>query len=75
MSNKMPFTISYNGKNTQCTQEGNLYIVQISYKPLYLETVNTEKGKSWIERESGIETPLSKEIGQLIEKQFLNPVE
>lgn len=70
---KKNFSILYNGRHTDCVSMGDTFMVQISYKPLFLERKEDEAGgDQWLEQETGRETPLSKELGQLIRKQYLD---
>lgn len=65
---KQAFTIYYNGKNVAVTAlENSTYLVQITYKPVYIKLNTDSNGKkSWVDLEMNQETMLSKEIGQLI---------
>ena len=70
---KIPFTIDYYGRKTNCIAEGNDFRVQITYTPVHLQLRKDEHGQElWIERDIEQETPLSKEIGRMIRGQYLD---
>lgn len=70
---KVPFTLRYNGKTVACVQEGNLYIAQISYNPMNLERKEDNTGNvEWVDKDLQRVTPLSEEIGWLIQEQHIN---
>ncbi len=71
MSNQQ-LTISYNGHKTAVTCVGNnTYLIQITSSPYYVQFVSNDDGTpKWIEVSTGMQTPLSKELGELIEDQL-----
>ena len=70
---KQDFTIQYNGRRADCMQEGSKFMVQITYKPVYLELHTDSDGVDhWIETEINQETELAKELGKLIRNQYLH---
>ncbi|MFL5810088.1 MAG: hypothetical protein ACJ749_11245 [Flavisolibacter sp.] len=69
---KNNFTIQYNGRRADCMRDGNDFMVQITYKPVYLELQTGSDGiHHWIEKDTRQETDLSKELGRLIKMQYL----
>lgn len=66
---KQSFTVYYNGKNVAVNVvDDHIFLAQISYKPLYLKlSADSHGGRTWCDSEMNLETPLSKEIGGLIE--------
>jgi len=70
---KKDFSILYNGRRTDCVSMGDTYLVQITYKPFYLERHNDDDGtEHWLEKDSHRETELSRELGRLIREQHLD---
>jgi hypothetical protein len=70
---KQDFTIQYNGRRADCIQEGSTFMVQITYKPVYLELETDSEGiDHWIEKETSQESELAKELGKLIRNQYLH---
>ncbi|HVG12803.1 MAG TPA: hypothetical protein VM843_07335 [Flavisolibacter sp.] len=70
---KISFTLCYNGKTVACVKEGNFYTAQVSYTPLHLDRIESDDGKvTWLDKDLQRVTPLSEEIGWLIQEQFLN---
>ena len=70
---KKDFSILYNGRKTDCVSLGDTFLVQITYKPLYLEVTTDRDGtEHWMEQETHRETDLSRELGQLIRAQYLD---
>jgi hypothetical protein len=73
MENKKSFTIDYNGRRADCVDLGESYMVQLTYKPVYVRMITDDNGvEHWIEEEERRETPLSQELGGLIRKQYLD---
>lgn len=61
------FSISYNGHPAAVTElDNNTFMVQISYKPVYIQLQDNEAKEKWVEVESQQETFLSTEIGRKI---------
>ena len=62
------FSVLYNGHPVVITPlEDNIYRVQVTYKPVNIEMVrDTDGGTKWVEVETKLETPLTKEVGRLI---------
>ena len=70
---KQDFTIQYNGRRADCMQDGSKFMVQITYKPVYLELHTDSDGVDhWIETETNQESGLAKELGRLIRNQYLH---
>ena len=70
---KQDFTIQYNGRRADCMQDGSKFMVQITYKPVYLELQTDSDGVDhWIETETNQESELAKELGKLIRNQYLH---
>ena len=70
---KKSFILDYNGRRADCVDLGDTYMVQLTYKPVYLRMIIDEDGvEHWIEEEEKRETPLSQELGGLIRKQYLD---
>jgi hypothetical protein len=70
---KNNFTIQYNGRRADCVREDNSFMVQITYKPVYLELQTDSEGiDHWIEKGMNQETDLSRELGKLIRNQYLD---
>ena len=70
---KLSFNLRYNGKTVACVQEGNFYTAQITYTPLHLDRVEQDNGKvAWMDKDLQRVTPLSEEIGWLIQEQHLD---
>ncbi|HWJ92838.1 MAG TPA: hypothetical protein VNR87_17100 [Flavisolibacter sp.] len=73
MENKKSFTIDYNGKRAHCVDLGDSYMIQLTYKPVYVRMITDDNGvEHWIEEEDRRETPLAQELGKLIRKQYLD---
>ena len=54
-------------------REGSTFMVQITYKPVYLELQTDSDGiDHWIETETNQESELAKELGRLIRNQYLH---
>ncbi|MFL5730798.1 MAG: hypothetical protein ACJ75J_15020 [Cytophagaceae bacterium] len=71
--NKKSFTIDYNGRKAECTDLGDSFMIQLTYKPVYIQMIRDEEGaKHWIEKEDQRETLLSKELGSIISKNYLD---
>jgi hypothetical protein len=61
------FTIEYNGKKVECLDMGDVFMVQVTYVPIYIQQIKDEDGRlRWIDRDEGRETNISMELGQLI---------
>ena len=70
---KKDFSILYNGRKADCVSFGDTFMVQITYKPIYIELKKEDDGtEHWLERDTCRETDLSKELGQLIREQCLD---
>jgi hypothetical protein len=70
---KQDFTIQYNGRRADCIQDGFIFMVQITYKPVYLELKTDGEGiDHWIETETRQESELARELGSLIRNQHLH---
>ena len=70
---KEDFTIQYNGRRADCMRDGSHFMVQITYKPVYLELKTDNNGVDhWIETETNKESELAKELGRLIRNQYLH---
>ena len=64
------FTLDYFGKKVAVEKEADIYIVQISYKPLYIKKQEASGKQEWIDTEQNRSTQLSEEVGKLIEEHL-----
>lgn len=67
---KHDFVLNYNGKNVTVSREGNRSMLQITYKPIYIErTLDADGNIHWLESAQNRETELAKELGWLLEER------
>ncbi|MFL5742673.1 MAG: hypothetical protein ACJ75B_20790 [Flavisolibacter sp.] len=71
--NKKSFSIDYNGKRADCMDLGDSFMIQLTYKPVYIQIIRDKDGADhWVETNERRETQLSQELGSLIQKQYLD---
>ena len=69
------FSVSYNGHPVAITiLDDDKYLVQVTYKPIVIQSQEINGRHQWVDVESQLETYVSREIGKLIEAHMTNEV-